>query len=361
MADTNDPQNEKISSNRGRDKSDFPKHSLEEAVRVVSSIETANAGQPLPPTDTAIAMNISPGSSAYRVLLSSSFKYGLSMGSYKSDYISVTTLGNSIVAPTSPESRQKAIVQAVLAPETFKSIYEYYKGKKLPEQQYFENAVTREFGVPKAQAAKCYSVFLANMEYAGLLRKASTGDWISSETIANKTSTPEPFADESEGMENNEEVAVPTAPPPIDNENRKVFITHGKDQKIVDQIKKLLTFGGFDPVVSEENQTTAKPVPDKVMDDMRACSAAIVHVGAETTLLDSEGKEHQIINQNVLIEIGAAMALYNRRFILLVERGVNLPSNLQGLYEVRYSGSELDHDSTMALLEAFASFRTTTA
>ena len=58
-----------------------------------------------------------------------------------------------------------------------------------------------------------------------------------------------------------------------------------------------------------------------------------------------------------MIEIGAAMALYGRRFILLVERGVTLPSNLQGLYEVRYEGSGLDHESTMALLEAFAGFK----
>jgi len=55
--------------------------------------------------------------------------------------------------------------------------------------------------------------------------------------------------------------------------------------------------------------------------------------------------------------IGAAMALYNRRFILLVERGVTLPSNLQGLYKVYYEGDGLDYDSTTRLLEAFADFK----
>jgi hypothetical protein len=70
------------------------------------------------------------------------------------------------------------------------------------------------------------------------------------------------------------------------------------------------------------------------MDDMRSCSAAIVHVGTELKLLDPQGNEHRILNPNVLIEIGAAMAVYGRRFILLVEGGVTLSSNLQGLYEV---------------------------
>jgi predicted nucleotide-binding protein len=73
--------------------------------------------------------------------------------------------------------------------------------------------------------------------------------------------------------------------------------------------------------------------------------------------MDTEGKEHKMLNQNVLIEIGAAMALYDRKFILLVEKGATLPSNLQGLYEVRYEGEKLDYDSTMKLLKALNDFR----
>jgi predicted nucleotide-binding protein len=46
------------------------------------------------------------------------------------------------------------------------------------------------------------------------------------------------------------------------------------------------------------------------------------------------------------------MALYGRRFILLVREGVKLPSNLQGLYEVRYQGDVLDGVVTIKLLKA---------
>jgi predicted nucleotide-binding protein len=93
------------------------------------------------------------------------------------------------------------------------------------------------------------------------------------------------------------------------------------------------------------------------MDDMRSCAAAIIHVGTEMKLLDDGGKEHRSLNENVLIEIGAAMALYKRNFILLVERGLTLPSNLQGLNEVRYDGDRLDYEATMKLLKAFNDFR----
>jgi predicted nucleotide-binding protein len=65
-----------------------------------------------------------------------------------------------------------------------------------------------------------------------------------------------------------------------------------------------------------------------------------------------QGVEHLMLNPNVLIEIGAAMAFYGRRFILLVRDGVKLPSNLQGLYEVRYADDKLDANATIKLLEA---------
>jgi predicted nucleotide-binding protein len=138
----------------------------------------------------------------------------------------------------------------------------------------------------------------------------------------------------------------------------RVFITHGRNKEILSQLKDLLTFGGFTPIVAIEQEAVSKPVPDKVLDDMRSCDAAIIHVGTDMKLIDGDGIEHKMLNQNVLIEIGAAMALYGRSFILLVETGATLPSNLQGLYEVRYVGEKLDYDATMKLLKAFNDFRT---
>lgn len=137
----------------------------------------------------------------------------------------------------------------------------------------------------------------------------------------------------------------------------KVFIAHGKNQQIVTQLKDLLTFGNFDPVVAEESETAAKPLPDKVLGHMRSCAAGIIHVASEEKLLDESGTPHHRLNENVLIEIGASMALYGRKFILLVQKGLHLPSNLQGLYCCFYEGEKLDYEATMKLLKAFNEFR----
>src|SRR5215217_8017167 len=53
--------------------------------------------------------------------------------------------------------------------------------------------------------------------------------------------------------------------------NNRVFISHGKNRAIVDQLKQILSYGGFEP----------EPIPEKVMADMRACSFAVIPVSPE--------------------------------------------------------------------------------
>ena len=140
------------------------------------------------------------------------------------------------------------------------------------------------------------------------------------------------------------------------SDNRRMFITHGKDKSILNQVKQLVTFGKFEPVVAAEQETGAVPVPEKVMSEMRTCASALIHVSADRHFLTQDGDPVRLINENVLIEIGAAMALYGNKFVLLVEEDLELPSNLQGLYTCRYVGSELNWGAGMKLLEALNTF-----
>jgi hypothetical protein len=136
----------------------------------------------------------------------------------------------------------------------------------------------------------------------------------------------------------------------------RVFITRRRmNKKIVEQVKELLLFGKFDPVAAPDRET-AKPLPHDVMDEMRGCATAVIHVGFDGLPFDSGRNEEPRISGDVLIEIGAAMALFRRNFILLLEEGVTLPANLHGLCECRYSGEELDMPATMALFKAFNDF-----
>lgn len=353
--------------------SDFPKFPLREAIAVAEAIENENGGKPLPPTDLAIAIGKSPGSSGFRALLSASIKYGLTGGSFNSDRVEVRDLGSRLAMPVGEEDRSTALVEAALSPPTFRSIFDHFRGKKLPELQFFAATVVREFGVPRDHAEQCVSIFIENARMAGLIRNANSGQWLAGDASMFRTKVNHEDISSDPGTANGSEQqtsgglgsAVITGGPTSnhgikegsDAQNRRVFVTHGKNKNLVPQLRELLSFGQFEPVVSVDRESVAKPIPDKVMDDMRSCGAAIIHVDAEREMMTQSGEKEIVLNGNVLIEIGASLALYGRRFILLVERGVRLPSNLSGLYEVRYEGERLDGEATLKLLKAFNEFK----
>jgi predicted nucleotide-binding protein len=147
-----------------------------------------------------------------------------------------------------------------------------------------------------------------------------------------------------EGADGGAQAGVPI----VAKRERRVFITHRSGAKIIEQVKELVAFGKFEPVVAKERDAASRPFLHELMDEMRGCDTAVIHVGTEGS---SSGLPW--IGGDALIEIGAAMALYGRNFILLVEEGVALPSNLHGLVECRYSGDGLDMAAMMKLLKAF--------
>jgi hypothetical protein len=59
----------------------------------------------------------------------------------------------------------------------------------------------------------------------------------------------------------------------------------------------------------------------------------------------------------VLIEIGAAFVLYDKRVVLLWDRRIQVPSNLQGLYRCEFEGNDLNWGAGMKLMKAIKGFR----
>ena len=135
----------------------------------------------------------------------------------------------------------------------------------------------------------------------------------------------------------------------------RVFISHGKNMEIVDQIKTMLDLGGLEFEVVIEKETTAIPVPEKVLSAMRNCTAAVICVTADEKEKRDDGT--YAMNQNVLIEIGAAFVLYDKKVVLVWDKDVEVPSNLQGLYRCEFSGNELSWSSGMKLMKALSNFR----
>jgi len=356
---------------------DFPQSSLQQAQKIASALVDNFAGKSGSPPDVALAIGITPTSSGWRTLTGSSIAYGLTEGGVNANTIKLTALGRKLVAPEEEGADLAARREAILKPRIAKEFFERYRRAKFPTDVIAGN-VLKSLAVPPERVDAALEIMKANGRYAGIIRETPTGPFVNLDSpgVPAPTATPAlPDQDAEEAVAGSDagasSAALPAkatpppqppaaavAPPPtFDAKSNRVFISHGKQKAIAAQIKELLAFGNFEPVVSVERESTAIPVPEKVFEDMRACGAGVLHVGAEGKYLDRGGNEHTKINDNVLIEVGAAMALYGRKVILLVEKGVTLPSNLQGLYRCDYEGDRLDYDSTMKLLKTFSQFR----
>jgi predicted nucleotide-binding protein len=135
---------------------------------------------------------------------------------------------------------------------------------------------------------------------------------------------------------------------------QRVFITRGVGGKVLEHEKALAASGEFEPVVVRERDMAGGTLLYDLIEQMRDCDTAIIHVTAGTARGDAQRQPR--ISDDVLIEIGAAMALYGREFILLVEDSVELPPCLHGLRECRYSGNAFNMPAMMRLLRAFGGF-----
>jgi predicted nucleotide-binding protein len=349
--------------------SDVPSMSVIDALRIPKALRDDCGSQPTVPLLVAKAVGMQPSGGSFRMLTGAAVAYGLTDGAAQSTTIGLADLGRRAVRPTSEGDDTAALREAAIKPRVMREFLQKYNGSKFPNDVIAKNVLVTEMSVPEDAAERALATIKATAEAVGFLQNVGSSIYIHlGAALPTKPSTALPDDDHSvdEAAEAfppapPADVQPPAAPQPINDlsVNKRVFITHGKDKDVVSQLEEVLKFGGFEAVVSVNKEATAKPVPDKVMDDMRSCAAGIVHVSAEKKLLDDKGIEHTIINPNVLIEIGAALALYKRNFILLVEHGVELPSNLQGLYEVRYDGGKLDYEATMKLLRAFNEFKTT--
>ena len=353
---------ESIKKRRGRipgRSQTFPRDTLVKSLQLAESIEKNNAGKQFDITLLAQSLKNKPSSGSFRQLISSSSKYGLTKGGSQSKALSLTELGNSIVEPTNENEKTSGLIKALMNPPLFKTILEFYNAKQLPEESLFKNSLKRQFDVEAEYTEKVHAVLMNNIRYLKLIEKNDGNEYLnlynSKLSSLNESDT---VQIETTNLKNDDNKLDASPNKPIQPKPEliaTVFLSHSKNMKILEQIESVLTFGNFKFEIAENEETTAIPIPKKIFGLMRKCNCAIINVSADEQEKREDGSYG--INQNVLIEIGAAFLLYNKKVILLVDKRVKLPSNLQGLYQSQYEGDELNWNTGMKLQEALSKFR----
>jgi hypothetical protein len=350
---------------------EIPRHSLREALTVAQAITDNFAGHATAPHQIAMALGVSPTSSDWRTLTGAAVAYGLTNGAYNADKIELQDLGRRATAPKEEGDDTKARADAALKPKVFSQFFGKYQRAKFPPDQIARNVLEQDFGVPRDRLEDALTTLKDNGAFVGFIHQTKTGPFVSTDelspspvTLPTASAATEPPASEHEDPSASPQSTVRTPAPPLsvvppgpvpksEPAAFKVFITHGRDMGIVEQVKDVLDLYDIEYEIAVEEETTAIPVPQKVLAAMRRCVAGIMIVSADDDAAAATGT----INNNVLIEIGAAFVLYDQRVVLLWDKRLKVPSNLQGLYRCECEGGQLTFAAGTRLAKAIKGFR----
>lgn len=304
---------------------DVPSYSLERALDIPKAIVDNYAGKPTKPLRVAEALAISPTGNAFRMLTGAAIAYGLTKGGYNAEEISVEKVAIRILRPKSEGDDTAAKREALLKPKVVSAFLEKYNGSSLPKESIAIN-VLEDMNVPRDRVGDVLALILSGAKSVGFIRKIKEKQYIDLKQPVVESDPP--VKEDLDDGETEPKIEDENIPPKTDTQKdsseiekrkKRVFIAHGKNKALLEPLKKLLKYGELEAVVSIEKQSVSISITEKVLSDMRSCGGAIIHVDDEQRLIDGEAEEQIVLNPNVLIEIGGSMALYGKRFILLVK------------------------------------------
>ncbi len=302
----------------------FPKSTLEESIKVASAIEEKYAGNPTKSDDLVKAVGFNKSNDwRYLDLLRSANQYGLVTGSGITATVSLDKLGDDIVAPSSSGQRQKALLEAFRKVEDFKEVEAFYRGKKIPEDEYFENTLVRNFNIPRDRVKTFMEVFVKNLEF---LRAFEADD--AAEV----------------GKERSKKVAAKVAVEAdgLEGESRS-------KREFLDTCFVMMPFGGwFDTYYKDIYTTSIKEAGfEPVRGDELFSTGSVVEqiweqvVKAKVLLADLTGK-----NANVFYELGLAHAA-RKPVVFTAAKLDDVPFDLRHLRVIIYDVNEPGWDQKL--------------
>ena len=290
----------------------YPQRTLEYCLEVVETVFRHGGGGSLDRVVLAGKLGTTPSSSAFVIRLGSCERYGLTTSN--GGIVELTDRGEAAAAPSSPDERKAALVEAALEPELFRRFYNAYDGQKLPYDEMAMNMLRRDLGVEEELTAECLDVLKQNGLYAGLLGDVGGSLYVSANGAhASQQSEPSPG---SPGPGADVEVLHQAPPPPAD---RDILIGHSGASDVARTIESTLAL--FEVPFRTLELDGGATFDGSAADVTSTCGAAIiVHAGPSSPPLDDSIERRA--REDAVNLIGGATALYGNRVLILRERGL---------------------------------------
>lgn len=133
------------------------------------------------------------------------------------------------------------------------------------------------------------------------------------------------------------------------NMKKKVFIVHGHDDKLKNEVYIFLANEGFQPVILHHEANEGQTIIEKLEKHIDTVSYAVVlYTACDEGKAKNETELKKRARQNVVLEHGWLMSKLSRKFVAaIVEDGVEFPGDLSGV--VRISASDWKYDLSKEL------------
>ncbi len=166
----------KASKGRRRGAKPYPTMPFEQALRFGEGVERVGSGHPVQRTTLFENLKL-PINRATRDLITASSKYGITTGSHTADEfgLAIPDGAKAVEGTPSPERTRARIKLAIMNIESFRQLYERFRGRKIPAKAVMRDSLE---SLDEGDRAPCVDIFVQNAQFVGLLQTREGADWL---------------------------------------------------------------------------------------------------------------------------------------------------------------------------------------
>ncbi|BCU50832.1 Predicted nucleotide-binding protein containing TIR-like domain [Citrobacter amalonaticus] len=137
------------------------------------------------------------------------------------------------------------------------------------------------------------------------------------------------------------------------NMKKKVFIVHGHDDNLKNEVFIFLTKEGFEPVILHHEASEGQTIIEKLEKHISSASFAVVlYTACDQGKARNETELKGRARQNVVFEHGWLISKLSRKYVAaIVEDGVEFPGDLSGLIRIPKSDWKYDLSKELKVLK----------
>lgn len=153
--------------NRKHGIANYPRLTLEKALRIPKAIVEQNAGKDCTEEQAATFINVKSSSGPFQSELRSAIKFGLL--EKKENQLILTEIGKKIFRPQASSDHEAGLRAAILAAPQISDVYNHFRGENLPDPQFLDNSLVDNFKIPSDKVGEFRSIFISSLKFANLL------------------------------------------------------------------------------------------------------------------------------------------------------------------------------------------------